>query len=155
MRTADKTELETIEWLARIRWPNGIVCPSCASRDISELVISRGIWQCRSCRSQFGIFKGTRFEGTRLSPFKIFGYIFFYYLGSLQNYEQFYANTLDYKNKSISERWKGPIGVLALQEAIPEHFKTYSTLQRIHKKLRDVKFDVNMKLDEFISRLLS
>lgn len=155
MRRTNKTELETIEWLARIRWPNGVKCPTCDARDVSGLFISRGIWQCRTCRSQFGGFKGTRFEGTRLSPVKIYGFITYYYLGLLQNNERFYANTSDYKNKKISERWKGSIGVLALQEAIPEHFKTYSTLQRIHKKLRDVKFDVNMKLDEFISRLLS
>lgn len=151
MRRTNKTELETIEWLARIRWPNGVKCPSCASRDVSGLVVSRGIWQCRSCRGQFGIFKGTRFEGTRLSPIRLAELIIHYFKDSLENYERVWASKEAIKSGKISHRWRGPIGVRAFQKYVT----TYSTAQRIHKKLRAVKFDENMKLDEFIFRLLS
>lgn len=90
MRKTNKADLETIEWLAQIRWPHGIKCPSCQSGDISELVQTRGIWQCRSCRVQFGIFNGTRFEGTRLSPYKFKEFVGHYFNESLKNGYEIY-----------------------------------------------------------------
>lgn len=155
MRKPNKDDLETIEWLARIRWPHGIKCPSCQSGDISELVKTRGIWQCRSCRLQFGVFNGTRFEGTRLSPFKLSAAIVHYYIGSIENYESYATEILPRKGNKIklSEtkyRWLGPIGVQKFAKA----FKSFSTAQRLHLKLRAIPFSHDMKLETFIKALL-
>ena len=34
-------------YLARLRWPEGFVCPACGGLD--AWVTSRGLWMCRSC----------------------------------------------------------------------------------------------------------
>lgn len=67
-----KEDLKCIGTLAKHRWPNGPVCPKCNSRNVSDLIVSRGLWQCRDCRGQFGVFNGTIFEGTRHSPYAIY-----------------------------------------------------------------------------------
>lgn len=190
MRKTNKADLETIEWLALIRWPHGIKCPSCQSGDISDLVKTRGIWQCRSCRVQFGIFNGTRFEGTRLSPFKLKKFVEHYFNESVKNgYEIYIASRtladlhkeseLASKEEAESElkimeellneglshseiayiiyghgevlfKWKGPIGVQKFAKA----FKSFSTAQRLHLKLRAAPFSKDMKIGTFVKGLL-
>lgn len=50
-------------FLALRRWPNGVVCPKCGSKNVSFLA-SRNIWQCktRHKKAQFSIKVGTIFE---------------------------------------------------------------------------------------------
>jgi len=50
-----------IEFLKQIRWADGVFCPHCESKRISE-VPSRSLWQCKECRKQFSIKVGTVFE---------------------------------------------------------------------------------------------
>jgi len=52
-----------LSYLVERRWPNGVVCPTCGSKDISFLA-SRKVWQCktRHPKSQFSIKVGTIFE---------------------------------------------------------------------------------------------
>lgn len=52
-----------IDYLVRRRWPNGVVCPTCGSKDVS-FVASRRVWQCktRHSKAQFSIKVGTIFE---------------------------------------------------------------------------------------------
>ena len=52
------------EFLARVRWPDGFVCPNCAGRD--AWVTGRGLWMCRSCGRQTSVTAGTIFDRSRL-----------------------------------------------------------------------------------------
>ena len=57
-----------ISYLAARRWKNGVVCPTCGSKDVS-FVASRRIWQCktRHFKAQFSIKVGTIFEDSPIS----------------------------------------------------------------------------------------
>ncbi len=55
--------------LTSIRWPDGVICPRCASKNV-HLLTTRQIWKCRekTCHKQFSIKVGTIFED---SPIKL------------------------------------------------------------------------------------
>jgi transposase-like protein len=57
-----------ISYLVARRWPNGVVCPSCGSSDVSY-VASRRVWQCktRHPKAQFSIKVGTIFNESPIS----------------------------------------------------------------------------------------
>lgn len=50
-----------LNYLAEIRWPDGVVCPRCGAEEPTFLK-SRRIWKCKGCRKQFSIKVGTIFE---------------------------------------------------------------------------------------------
>lgn len=52
------------EYLARLRWPEGFVCPACKGR--KAWVARRGLWVCSSCGHQASATAGTIFHDTRL-----------------------------------------------------------------------------------------
>lgn len=70
MRNASKDDLDAIRDLSYIRWSKDTACPFCLSRDVSGLIETRGIYQCRShkCRKQFGVFHGTKWQGKKIGP---------------------------------------------------------------------------------------
>ena len=53
-------ERACIEQLARLRWPDGVVCPWCKTKGRAYRVNTR--WKCSYCRSFFSVRKGTIFE---------------------------------------------------------------------------------------------
>jgi transposase-like protein len=53
------------EYLFRIRWPDGFVCPVCKCADMWRL--RKGLWQCRGCRRQVSVTSGTIFDSSHLS----------------------------------------------------------------------------------------
>jgi transposase-like protein len=57
-----------IDYLAARRWKNGVVCPTCGSKDVA-FVSSRSLWQCktRHPKSQFSIKVGTIFEDSPIT----------------------------------------------------------------------------------------
>jgi transposase-like protein len=57
-----------LKYLVARRWPNGVVCPTCGSREVSFLP-SRRVWQCRTRhpKSQFSVKVGTIFEDSPIS----------------------------------------------------------------------------------------
>lgn len=55
-----------IEFVARMRWPNGASCPRCGSLEVSRLG-TRFLWQCKDCRKQFSVKVGTIFEDSPIS----------------------------------------------------------------------------------------
>jgi transposase-like protein len=57
-------ELACLDYLARLRWPGGFVCPRCAATEAWQL--SRGLWRCASCRRETSVTAGTVFAATRL-----------------------------------------------------------------------------------------
>ena len=52
-----------LNFLARMRWPDGVTCPTCGSKDVSFLKNQRR-WKCREVheRRQFSVKVGTIFE---------------------------------------------------------------------------------------------
>jgi transposase-like protein len=57
-----------VEFLARVRWPDGFRCPVCASSDAWRT--NRGLWMCRSCGRQTSVTAGTIFHRSRY-PLKV------------------------------------------------------------------------------------
>jgi transposase-like protein len=50
-----------LDFLAGLRWPDGVACPICGSKENSFLK-TRRIWKCKGCRKQFSVKLGTIFE---------------------------------------------------------------------------------------------
>jgi transposase-like protein len=55
-------EVACLEYLTRLRWPDGFHCPSCGCDGWRS---TRGRWTCRGCGRQTSLTAGTIFEGTR------------------------------------------------------------------------------------------
>jgi len=58
------TQIKCEEHLARMRWPDGVICPRCRAKHPTYLQ-SRRKWQC-SCRYQFSVTAGTIFHKTHI-----------------------------------------------------------------------------------------
>jgi transposase-like protein len=52
------------EYLRRLRWPAGFVCPRCG-KQVEAWMTARGYLHCRTCGGQTSITGGTVFQGTR------------------------------------------------------------------------------------------
>lgn len=57
------SEAACLEYMARLRWPDGFVCPQCGSK--GGWRTSRGLWFCRHCGVQTSVTAGTIFHRTR------------------------------------------------------------------------------------------
>lgn len=64
------TEDEAREYLERIRWPHGPVCPHCGVVDGATKLEGKahrpGVYKCRSCLKQFTVTVGTIFERSHI-----------------------------------------------------------------------------------------
>jgi hypothetical protein len=69
------TEYACIEALIKVRWPDGFVCPQCASRKCS-FIITRKSYQCSQCHHQTSATSGTIFHSTNLPLVKWFWAIY-------------------------------------------------------------------------------
>src|SRR5215212_8738901 len=75
MHKAPETLLEAIQYfadpdaairfVAELRWPEGPICPVCASKEVSYLT-TRRIWKCKGCKKQYSVKLGTIFEDSPL-----------------------------------------------------------------------------------------
>jgi transposase-like protein len=52
------------QYLARLRWPEGFVCPRCQNR--AAWLTARGLYHCRQCDHQTSVTAGTLFADTNL-----------------------------------------------------------------------------------------
>lgn len=57
------TEAACIEYLEKLRWPNGFVCPRCAAQETWKT--RRGLFHCVKCGAQTSVTSGTILHGTR------------------------------------------------------------------------------------------
>src|ERR1700744_2283542 len=57
-----------VDFVAALRWPDGIECPHCDGKRVSYLT-SRRIWKCmnKECQKQFSAKTGTVFEDSPIS----------------------------------------------------------------------------------------
>jgi transposase-like protein len=53
------------DFVAKLRWPNGPVCPRCGCVEYSYLT-TRRVWKCKACKKQYSVKLGTIFEESRL-----------------------------------------------------------------------------------------
>ncbi len=64
------TEEGAREYLERIRWPSGAICPHCGVVDGATKLEGKahrvGVYKCRSCRKQFTVTVGTIFERSHI-----------------------------------------------------------------------------------------
>lgn len=65
------TEEEARDYLEKIRWPTGPVCPHCGAMDVVKLAgkaTRPGVYKCKSrgCRKQFTVTVGTIFERSHI-----------------------------------------------------------------------------------------
>ena len=74
-----KTEADAYEFLERMRWGDGVVCPHCehdkayflnaqngGRKTRTGTVSERRVWKCASCRKQFSALTGTIFHGSKI-----------------------------------------------------------------------------------------
>ena len=57
------TDEACLEYLAHLKWPDGVVCPQCGTKECKQT--KRGLFQCDNCKRQISITSGTIFHGTR------------------------------------------------------------------------------------------
>src|SRR5215217_5352791 len=53
------------EFVAKLRWPNGPVCPRCGCVEYSYLT-TRRLWKCKGCKKQYSVKLGSIFEDSPL-----------------------------------------------------------------------------------------
>jgi transposase-like protein len=53
------------EFVAKLRWPDGPVCPRCGCVEYSYLS-TRRLWKCKGCKKQYSVKLGTIFEDSPL-----------------------------------------------------------------------------------------
>ena len=64
------TETACQEYLAKVRWPEGFVCPECGSP--KHCVLSNGLYQCNECHRQTSVTAGTFMHRSHLKLTKWF-----------------------------------------------------------------------------------
>ena len=57
------TEAACIEYLQKLRWPNGFICPQCQAQEIWKT--GRKLFHCTNCGMQTSVTSGTILHGTR------------------------------------------------------------------------------------------
>jgi transposase-like protein len=67
-----KTAANARQYLEKVRWPHGAVCPHCGSvsKDHYQLdgeAHRAGLWKCKDCREQFSVTVGTVFERSKIA----------------------------------------------------------------------------------------
>lgn len=58
-----RTETDCVDYLVRLHWPGGFLCPGCKST--GAWAIRRGRYKCRSCRRETSVTAGTLFQDSR------------------------------------------------------------------------------------------
>jgi transposase-like protein len=53
------------DFVAKLRWPNGPVCPRCGGVEYSY-ISTRRLWKCKACKKQYSVKLGTIFEDSAL-----------------------------------------------------------------------------------------
>ncbi len=69
------TDAECRAYLEQLRWPDGVTCPRCESKQVSRIK-ARKVFDCDKCRYQFSATAGTLFHDSHLPLPKWFLAIF-------------------------------------------------------------------------------
>jgi len=60
-----QTESNCLNYLQRLKWPTGFICPQCG-HDRAYLIQTRQLHQCSACQRQTSVTAGTLFHSTHL-----------------------------------------------------------------------------------------
>jgi transposase-like protein len=69
------SEDKCVEYLFRVRWPEGFRCPRC-QHDRYYTIARRGLYECQACRHQVSVSAGTIFHRTKVPLRKWFWLIY-------------------------------------------------------------------------------
>ena len=58
------SEKACLDYIAKVRWPNGFRCPGCGLKTDNPSLMGRGLYLCRKCKRQTSITAGTLFHKT-------------------------------------------------------------------------------------------
>ena len=58
------SENACLEYISKLRWPQGFICPGCAEKTDKPSLMGRGLFLCRKCKRQTSITAGTLFHGS-------------------------------------------------------------------------------------------
>lgn len=58
------SENACLDYIAKLRWPKGLICPSCGINTDKPSLMERGLFLCRECKRQTSITAGTLFHGS-------------------------------------------------------------------------------------------
>ena len=58
------SESACLEFIAKLRWPKGFICPGCGEKAAKPSLMGRGLFLCRKCKRQTSITSGTLFHGS-------------------------------------------------------------------------------------------
>jgi transposase-like protein len=58
------SENACLDYIAKLRWPKGFICPSCGINTDKASLMERGLFLCRECKRQTSITAGTLFHGS-------------------------------------------------------------------------------------------
>ena len=53
-----------LEYIAKLRWQKGFICPRCGEKTDTPSLMGRGLFFCRRCKRQTSVIAGTLFHGT-------------------------------------------------------------------------------------------
>ena len=56
------SESACLEYVAKLRWPEGFICPGCGEKPDKPSLMGRGLFLCRKCKRQTSITAGTLFH---------------------------------------------------------------------------------------------
>jgi len=70
-----KTEISCINYLVKLRWPNGFICPKC-NNDHGYYHAKRSHYECAQCHKQTSVTCGTLFHGSKVPLLKWFWAIY-------------------------------------------------------------------------------
>jgi transposase-like protein len=54
------------DFMVAMRWPNGVTCPRCHSKEVGKLSLPRRVWNCKGCKKQFTVKVGSLFEDSAI-----------------------------------------------------------------------------------------
>lgn len=58
------SENACLDYIAKVRWPDGFICPGCGFKSKKPSLTRRGLYLCRKCKRQTSITAGTLFHRT-------------------------------------------------------------------------------------------
>jgi len=58
------SESACLEFISKLRWPEGFICPGCGEQTSKPSLMGRGLFLCRKCKRQTSITSGTLFHGS-------------------------------------------------------------------------------------------
>lgn len=58
------SENACLEYIVKLRWPKGFVCPGCGEETDIPSLMGRGLFLCRKCKRQTSTIAGTLFHGS-------------------------------------------------------------------------------------------